>query len=245
MNNYILLDNFILDSEKCKIIRRDQAGDCRCFLVPSYMWSDEYLHLKRRDFDYMQSHTIEHGGYCYMYAARLLLNSLAVHVGTMISADVTSPTSKVIFNFKGKEICITVEAKSVLAWGQASRVEHKIDINGVVKQYNRDLDLTYEENDITMFSPIQGVCYSRLQNSGMSRFPYGLRKKQYRIMYREKWIEGTCYAVLCGTYAVLLNDDLSFHSLGLLCGCTSDALNIDRFIYTTNTFISKLMTLVK
>lgn len=246
MGAYCLLrQDFVLDYDNCKIIRRDQTGDCRCFLVPAYMWADEYLGLKRKDYDYLQTHTMEHAGYCYMRASRMKLKDLEVYINTEISADVVSPVSKIVFNFRGKENCITVNAKALMGWGRSSNVEHVVDVNGITKRYKNDLDLTYDENDISMFSPVMGVCYSRLKNSGLTKFPFGLRRSQYRIVYHGKWIDGTCYAMLCGTYAVLLNDDLSFHSLGLLCGCTTEALNISRFIYTTNTFISKLMTLLK
>lgn len=87
--------------------------------------------------------------------------------------------------------------------------------------------------------------------SGSNNLSYGIMPNQFEVKYNGKKLSGTSYAFLCGTWAVLLGDDLSFDSLCWLCGVEPrysggvrhGLLEVDRFAYTVNPYITKLMML--
>lgn len=72
---------------------------------------------------------------------------------------------------------------------------------------------------------------------------YGIMPTKYSIIYGKHDIKRQNYAMLCGTWAVLLTDDMKFNSLVLLKGATEDSLYIDKFIYSLDPHIVKLMVL--
>lgn len=76
-------------------------------------------------------------------------------------------------------------------------------------------------------------------------FSYGLAYKQYKIEYLGRELDGSCYAFVFGTWAILLQDNFAFDTFVLLKGCNSDKLIVDKFIYTNNTYIIKILTLWK
>lgn len=79
-------------------------------------------------------------------------------------------------------------------------------------------------------------------------FCYGISSEQYDIDYHGKHLNGRSYALLCGTWAILLTDELEFDSLVLLqgvvhgiTGVPGAVLLVDRFIYTVNPYVLKIM----
>ena len=80
---------------------------------------------------------------------------------------------------------------------------------------------------------------------GNNEFSMGLRSRQWKISYRSKLLSGKCYALLCGTWAILLDDDLKFDALVILNGVNPYQLSVEKFVYTTNPYILKAMMLLK
>lgn len=70
---------------------------------------------------------------------------------------------------------------------------------------------------------------------------FGLSERQFEVIYQGKPLEGTCYAYMLGTYAILLRDDFSFDSLAALTGCRDGVLKVERFMFSTNDLIKSLM----
>lgn len=75
------------------------------------------------------------------------------------------------------------------------------------------------------------------------QFSYGVSPMEYTVTYHGEELGGTSLALVCGPWAVLLDDDLSFDTLVLLRGARSGILDVDRFVYTTNLYVLKLMVL--
>lgn len=73
---------------------------------------------------------------------------------------------------------------------------------------------------------------------------YGLSSHKYDVTYKGKQLRCSCYAVLLGTVAVLLNDDFSFDSLVLLNGAVPHELDVARVIYTVNSHVIKVVVSV-
>lgn len=86
------------------------------------------------------------------------------------------------------------------------------------------------------FRPITGLAKD-------NRYSYGLTPNQFKVRYMDEELNGTSLAIVFGHWAILLEDDLTFDTLVLLKGAKSDELNVERFVYTTNVYILKIMLL--
>lgn len=95
------------------------------------------------------------------------------------------------------------------------------------------------------FNYIPGLVRQESQDLKNNKLYWGIRSQQYKIVYGGRELGGTCYAMLCGAWAILLDDDLSLDSLVLLRSANVDTLEVHKFIYTTNPYIVKVMTLAK
>ena len=72
---------------------------------------------------------------------------------------------------------------------------------------------------------------------------YGMLNNDFKIEYKGNMLEGSCYAYIFGVWAILLQDNLSFDALVTLKGYNKDKLIVDKFIYTSNVYIIKILTL--
>lgn len=99
--------------------------------------------------------------------------------------------------------------------------------------------------------PLAEKLFARVPNhyfqeaNGVGMFSYGIKGTQYPIEYKGKTLNGTCYALLCGSWAVLLGDDMTFDAIVSLSSVSFEKLCIERILYTTNTYLLKVMTLIK
>ena len=107
-----------------------------------------------------------------------------------------------------------------------------------------EVDYGREWGDVR-FAYLPGLWTQQCQDMRKNKLSYGLRNKQYHVTFKGKRLGGTCYAMMLGLWAILLGDDLSFDSVVMLDGATSDELIVNRFIHTSNPYILKVMTLTK
>ena len=75
-------------------------------------------------------------------------------------------------------------------------------------------------------------------------YHFGILPTKYALEYKNKELKQTSYALLCGTWAVLLSDDLNFDSCVALSGASRDKLQIESIFYTVNPFFVKAMALL-
>lgn len=80
---------------------------------------------------------------------------------------------------------------------------------------------------------------------GKNRFCMGISSRKWNLFYHGKKLSPTCYALLCGTWAILLTDDLKFDSLVYLGGVVPGVLYIEKIAYTVNSYLVKAMTVIK
>lgn len=96
------------------------------------------------------------------------------------------------------------------------------------------------------FNCLYDMGYVKTQYNAVSdMFFYGLSDQQYQVCYRGKKLNGKSYVMMCGTWGVLLGDDLSFDSIVSFCGVEDGCLYIDNILHTINPYIIKVKTLVK
>lgn len=84
-----------------------------------------------------------------------------------------------------------------------------------------------------------------VRDAGDNIFCFGISAQPYTIRYRGKNLNGSSYALVCGPWAVLLSDKLEFDSIVLLQGVCNGVLEVERFAYTVNKYVLKIMTLVR
>lgn len=82
-------------------------------------------------------------------------------------------------------------------------------------------------------------------NYGDNHFMLGLSQNPYDVYYKSKLLNGQSYALLCGNWAVILGDDFTFDSLCYLDGADENKLYVNKFVYSVNTYILKIMTMWK
>lgn len=99
-----------------------------------------------------------------------------------------------------------------------------------------------EEKSIGFFNVSD--LWKQPSDSGIELF-YGLRHSPYTVIYKGKKLSGSCYALLCGACAIMLDDDLRYDSLALLNGANTVQLSVKRFCHTVNPYITKVMVMMK
>ena len=124
--------------------------------------------------------------------------------------------------------------------------------NGSVTVIGCDFSVSFDKEPI-VFTSMYDAEYSfvhvtelgQVAEDGRIRdsFSYGLLPSRYVICYRGRQMRLERYVLVCGSWAVLLTDDMQFETLCALGGMTNSVLNINRVIYTLNPYIVKAMTL--
>ena len=77
------------------------------------------------------------------------------------------------------------------------------------------------------------------------RFFFGLSHEQWSCVYSGRKLNGKCYAFLCGTYAILLDDELHLDSIVSLRGVEDGLLTIDRVMYTESPYMTKVVAMTR
>lgn len=93
------------------------------------------------------------------------------------------------------------------------------------------------------FRQVEYLGYDMNEAIGSERFSYGIRQTPYEVRHNMEKFYPAKYVMLCGTWAILLDDDLRFETLVALNGVTSTMLDVSSFLYTTNRRIAKMMIL--
>lgn len=81
-------------------------------------------------------------------------------------------------------------------------------------------------------------------HSVQDRFCFGIISDVSWVVYRGQKLNRKYLIMLCGTYAVLLTDDMKFDSLAVLDQTLHGMIFVDKFLYSVNPYIVKLMTLL-
>lgn len=119
-------------------------------------------------------------------------------------------------------------------------------VNYTIRTDNRikriRMDITPE--DTQHFFSIDNLPHVRTQHPEMRDiFNFGVDYKQYEVVYRDKKMNGTCYAMLCGSWGILLDDNMMLDAIVLLNTVKEGYLGVEHFIYVANTYITKFITL--
>lgn len=123
-------------------------------------------------------------------------------------------------------------------------------------QYELFLDMKKISEHTTRFFTTQIVILPRFKaytelaelkakaRSVQDRFSFGITSRQCGVVYKGQNLNRKFLVMLCGTYAVLLTEDMKFDSLAVLDQTLQNMIFVDKFLYSVNTYIVKLMTLL-
>lgn len=151
-------------------------------------------------------------------------------------------------NEYGSEMKLTVEARPLTVGVSftSQAVAKVVDVSYSVIGLSQPI--LYTSKLGSGFSYIPGLAQHR---DGMERmkaevpFHYGIAPKTYQVKYKNRKLGGDCLAMLCGPWAVLLDDERKFDSLAVLSGASVHELVVDKFLYTVNPYIVKVMMITK
>lgn len=123
-------------------------------------------------------------------------------------------------------------------------VDYKLDTAGYdPKFYRHDFD----SDDWTKqnFCEIPDLGTQSIYRIGHNRLCMGISARKWNLFYHGKKLSHSCYAMLCGTWALLLTDDLKFDALVYLSGAVPGALYIEKIAHTINSYLVKVLTVIK
>lgn len=143
------------------------------------------------------------------------------------------------------DVAVRPTLVSSQAWGGNMREIMGFHFN--VQMPNSEADFSYRLTESAWRSPnfrkIPHLAANEIEAIGMNELGFGISPLQYRVMYKLQELDGKTYALLCGPFAILLDDNLRFDSLVALNGVTATTLDVRRIIYSVNTYILKVVSL--
>lgn len=143
------------------------------------------------------------------------------------------------------DVAVRPTLVSSQAWGGLMREIMGFRFN--VQMPNSEADFSYRLTESVWRSPnfrmIPHLGANEIEVIGQNKLGFGISPLKYSVMYKLKELNGHTYALLCGPFAVLLDDDFKFNSLVALNGVTATTLDVHRIIYSVNTYILKVVSL--
>lgn len=124
---------------------------------------------------------------------------------------------------------------------QIRGVYYTVSVNGQMQKIRTD----FMPMDSGSFAQIDSLARAHTYRTVIAdKFYFGVRHQSYRVRYRGKVLPNRYIAMMCGSCGILLNSDFSFASIVLLKGASTELLDVERFLYTSNRDIVKFVTLV-
>lgn len=118
---------------------------------------------------------------------------------------------------------------------------YKVGIDGRFSSIKVELEEMLGDSPAFKRVPRLG-CYNVPQIM-INQMSWGIKPTPYRIIYKTKKL-GRHFALLCGTWAILLTDKLQFDSVVSLWSVRQNTLWVERFIYTVNQNVIKAQILL-
>lgn len=125
---------------------------------------------------------------------------------------------------------------------QLTGVEYDIKFDDVAKAVQ--CKFTRPVKTSVRFHPVDLLDNREVLGMCDDMFSYGVLHIPYRVVYRGRELSGKSYAMLCGYWAVLLDDTMAFDSFVFLNGVSGNVLFIEKFVYTVNSYVVKMRTLL-
>lgn len=249
MKKYLQTSNrHYLDTETWKIIKQGQLVKPFEMVVPFWYWhfkeaTERCVRGMPKIIDgkpkipvslFRKQHTVE-------------LNDLSVQFGD----DFTHVLIK-FFNVKRDRLS-SIELATKLRWKWLPHLSTRSFLGGVDYKCVLDdetpakIETKFYQTLLSApnFCSIPNLSLDEKNSDEREMLYYGILPWQMDVKYKETWLNGQSWALLCGTWAILLSDDFKFDSLVALSGATCTTLVAERFLFTVNSYIRRMIFLAR
>lgn len=120
--------------------------------------------------------------------------------------------------------------------------EYTMKSHDFEKQWRQDVDVRDHYRD---FSKVMMLGMHSEGHPNGADLNYGVDGRQFTVSCNGRTLSGTTYVMLCGSWAILLSDDFKFDALVTIKSLKSYVLDVDKFIYSNNPYITKMMFLMR
>lgn len=93
------------------------------------------------------------------------------------------------------------------------------------------------------FGAIGGLFSHKGNNFGATPLCYGIKPLKYSVTYKDYGLKDHYYVLMLGHCAIMLTDDLKFHSFAILNGAIDLKIDVFKFLYTIDTRLVKMIAL--
>lgn len=207
--------------------------------VPIYLWRamefpDEAVECKR-------------GGVTYRLVEELELNGCAIALNMTDTGS--APLAPVIVFNEGDikmnmqvdnsygAIHLNMRTEQGLGGVHISVVNHVYQILGKTDKYRQSIAQT--------FSRVTNLGYVRFDKAFVNDFSFGIPSVKFDVKYKGNRLNGMWHVLLYGPMAVLLDDNMKFDSLAIMSAVKDGLVTVEKFLYTTNPYIAKVITLMR
>lgn len=178
------------------------------------------------------------------YADTVWLNDLSIKVSKKFGAghikfyDISRGRDILLDIVLGKDIFGSKRGRSGVVVG----IWHDVWIE--TGKRKKQIESSYSGLDISRgcrFNKVQSLAHREIPGSRCEFFSYGVSRMPYSVAYKGKQLNDVYRAFLCGSWAVMLQEDMSFHTLVSLKGVRQSELVVEDFLYTVDAEVKELM----
>lgn len=232
MNVYVQAnEKYIVDYDTKKLIPKSKAVKPFEVQVPFYLWSYKESVEHRVPFTRPISSFTKSN---YVNLGMLSINFR--QYGSRLQCDIKFPDERV---GAWKTLILAVEQRLVANEGPTST----FNCNRV------DYQLHSDEGVVSCHTKF-GSSFHKIDNLGKkdlypivnNEFGFGIPEKQVTVEYQGKRLNGRSMVFICGSWGILLSDDLKLDSLVTFTGMVNGQVGVDKFLYTINPYIVKVMS---
>lgn len=225
---YLLVNkSYVLDYDTWKLLPRDKMPRQSTCYVPSLLWTHKGRDTYRSLVGFGKFNT-------YKLTPVMQLHGMTVQTGSD-HAVIRIQTKNGIKEF-------------YLHWTFGVYGQRGIGNFEVLDKVTYDIrsgeDVNYHMCTIEhIFDFVDGLSKADFEQFNNADMQFGISERRFRVIYKEKELNGMTYAFIYGPWAILLSDDMQFDTLVYLAGLRYGTLRIDKIIYTVNTYVLKMMLL--
>ena len=229
-----------LDLQTNNIVTKSERANPNLTLVPLYFWEDSMNskvvtgfnlvggELQNSFTDYSQTNTLQLPGIHFvirdLYSANILFYDARKHERHEI--NITGFASKIHQPNKPSQERIDSVILDMTFDGQAGRFK-AYTLDSTIRERYKGVGYLAQKEDETC------------PKVGRLHLTYGLLYRQFKIIYKDHELSGSCYVLFYGVFGILLRDNLSFDALVIFSGYTKDTVYVQQFIYTSNEYLIK------
>lgn len=117
------------------------------------------------------------------------------------------------------------------------------DIDGTSEVMNYSVKyMTYDEPSLKL---VTSMGKRKTTISVEDSLNFGIRHIPFKLVYKDKILSGKYHVMLCGGFAIILEEDMSFQGVVLINAIDREKIEIERFLYVTSSYLVKIKILMK